>query len=91
MTAATPTVAVVPAAADEVSVSIAHLFFLHAQDYQAGQAAFHEQFVQHLTSSAASYSSAEAADAMLFAALDCERGFVCERHRRLREPIGRVV
>ena len=62
MAAATPTVAVIPAAADEVSSSIAHLFSQHAQDYQAlaGQAAaFHEQFVQHLTSSA----HAEAANA----------------------------
>ena len=64
--AATPTAAVIPAAADEVSSSIAHLFSQHAQDYQAlaGQAAaYHEQFVQHLTSSAASYASAEAANA----------------------------
>jgi hypothetical protein len=68
LAAATPTVAVAPAAADEVSVNIAHLFSLHAQDYQAlaGRAeAFHEQFVQHLTSSAASYVSAEAANATL--------------------------
>ena len=68
MAAATPTVAVIPAAADEVSSSIAHLFSQHAQDYQAlaGQAAaFHEQFVQHLTSSAGSYASAEAASAKL--------------------------
>jgi len=68
MAAATPTVAVVPAAADEVSASIAHLFSLHAQDYQAlaGQAAaYHEQFVQHLTSSAASYANAEAANVTL--------------------------
>jgi hypothetical protein len=66
--AATPTIAVVPAAADEVSESIAHLFSQHAQDYQAlaGQAAaFHEQFVQHLTSSAASYANAEAANVTL--------------------------
>ena len=64
MAAAAPTAAVMPAAADEVSVSIAHLFSLHAQDFQglAGQAAaFHEQFVQHLTASARSYASAEAA------------------------------
>jgi hypothetical protein len=64
ITAAVPTVAVMPAAADEVSVSIAHLFSLHAQDFQglASQAAaFHEQFVQHLTASARSYASAEAA------------------------------
>ena len=65
MAAAIPTAAVVPAAADEVSVSIAHLFSLHAQDYQAlaGQAAaFHEQFVQRLTSSAAAYANTEAAN-----------------------------
>jgi len=66
MAAATQTVAVIPAAADEVSSSIAHLFSQHAQDYQAlaGQAAaFHEQFLQRLTSSAGSYASAEAASA----------------------------
>ncbi|MGB9305772.1 MAG: PE family protein [Mycobacterium sp.] len=77
MTAASPTAAVVPAAADEVSVSIANLFSLHAQDYQAlaGQAAaFHEQFVQHLTSSAASYASAEAANATLLQPLAASAG-----------------
>jgi PE family len=66
MTAAAPTVAVIPAAADEVSAGIAHVFSAHAQDYQAlaGQAAaFHEQFVQHLTASAGSYASTEAANA----------------------------
>jgi PE family len=66
--AATPTVAVVPAAADEVSVNIANLFSVHAQDYQAlaGQAAgFHKQFAQRLTSSAAAYSNAEAANVTL--------------------------
>src|SRR6202142_2723390 len=66
MAAATPTVAVVPAAAGEVSSSIAQLFSQHAQDYQAlaGQAAaFHEKFVQQLTSSAGSYAHAEAANA----------------------------
>ena len=66
MTAAAPTVAVIPAAADEVSAGIAHLFSRHAQDYQglAGQAAaFHEQFVQHLNASARLYASAEAANA----------------------------
>jgi hypothetical protein len=66
MAAGAPTVAVMPAAADEVSASIAHLFSLHAQDYQglAGQAAaFHEQFLQHLTASAGSYASTEAAAA----------------------------
>lgn len=66
MAAAAPTVAVMPAAADEVSASIAHLFSVHAQDYQglAGQAAaFHDQFVQHLTASAGLYASTEAATA----------------------------
>ena len=66
MTAAAPTAAVIPAAADEVSAGIAHVFSVYAQDYQglAGQAAaFHEQFVQHLTASARSYASAEAANA----------------------------
>ena len=66
MAAEARTVAVMPAAADEVSASIAHLFSLHAQDYQglAGQAAaLHEQFVQHLTASAHSYAGTEAAAA----------------------------
>ena len=64
--AAAPTVAVVPAAADEVSGAIANLFSQHAQTYQslAGQAAaFNQQFAQHLTSSAHSYVAAEAANA----------------------------
>jgi hypothetical protein len=66
MTAAAPTVAVIPAAADEVSAGIAHVFSGYAQDFQglAGHAAaFHEQFVQHLTASARSYASTEAANA----------------------------
>ena len=65
MVAAAQTVTVIPAAADEVSAGIAHLFSQHAQDYQAlaGQAsAFHDQFVQHLTAGAASYATAEAAN-----------------------------
>ncbi|OBI13215.1 hypothetical protein A5712_05635 [Mycobacterium sp. E2327] len=64
MVAATPTVAVIPAAADEVSTSIAHLFSQHAANYQAlaGQAAaFQEQFVQHLTAGASSYADIEGA------------------------------
>jgi hypothetical protein len=63
--AATQTVALVPAAADEVSASIAHLFSQRAEGYQAvaGQAAaFHEQFIQHLNASACSYASTEAAN-----------------------------
>jgi PE family len=68
LAAEVPTVAVVPAAADEVSASIAHLFSAHAQDYQAlaGRAAVsYEQFVQHLTASARSFASAEAANFVL--------------------------
>ena len=68
LTAAASGVAVIPAAADEVSAGIAHLFSAHAQDYQALAAqasAFHEDFVQHLTASAASYASIEAAIASL--------------------------
>jgi hypothetical protein len=66
MTAAAPTVAVAPAAADEVSAGIANLFSGFAKDYQAlaGQAsAFQQQFVQHLHATAASYSSAETVNA----------------------------
>jgi len=64
MAAAAPTVAVIPAAADEVSASIAHLFSAHAQEYQAlaaQAAAFNDQFVQHLTAGAFSYAGIEAA------------------------------
>ena len=66
--AAIPTLAVVPAAADEVSASIAHLFSAHAANYQAmaaQAAAFNDQFVQHLTAGAFSYASIEAALASL--------------------------
>jgi hypothetical protein len=65
LTAAPPTLAVLSGGADEVSTAVAHLFSQHARGYQAlaGQAAaFHEQFVQHLTSGAASYAGAEAAN-----------------------------
>jgi PE family len=43
---------VVPAAADQVSASVAQLFSRYAEDFHglAGRAVvFHEQFVQHLT------------------------------------------
>ena len=76
MVAAAPTTAVIPAAADEVSTSIAHLFSQHAASYQAmaGQAAaFNNQFVQHLTAGAGSYASAESALASL---LQDANGFV---------------
>jgi hypothetical protein len=73
MTAAPPTVALQPAAADEVSASIAHLFSGYGQEYQklAGeQAASHEQFVQRLNASAAAYASAEATNVSLLTADD---------------------
>jgi PE family len=63
-TAAAPaTLAVLPAAADEVSTGIAQLFSQHAADYQAmaGQAAaFQDQFVQILKTCAGWYASCEA-------------------------------
>jgi hypothetical protein len=77
MVAAAPTLAVVPAAADEVSASIAHLFSAHAQGYQAlagKAAAFQEQFVQHLTAGAGSYVATEAANASLLQPLTAIEG-----------------
>ncbi len=64
--AAAPTVALVPAAADEVSATVAQLFSRHAEGYQAlagHAAAFHEHFSRNMTASAHSYASAEAANA----------------------------
>lgn len=67
-TTAASTQAVLPAAADEVSAAVAHLFSSFGQDYQAaaGQAAaYGHQFVQHLSAAANSYATAEAANASL--------------------------
>ncbi len=77
--AAARTVAVPPAAADEVSASIAHLFSAHAQEYQAlagRAAAFQDQFVQHLTASAGSFAHAEAANASLLQPLAASAGSI---------------
>jgi hypothetical protein len=66
MAAAPSTVGLVPAAADEVSAGVAHVFSRYAEDFQglAGRAAvFHEQFVGHLIAGAGSYARAEAANA----------------------------
>jgi hypothetical protein len=71
--AAAPTVALVPAAVDEVSASIAHLFSQHAEDYQAvaGRAAvFHQQFIKNLNASARSYAGTEAANTSSLRSLD---------------------
>jgi hypothetical protein len=65
--AASPTTGVIPAAADEVSALAAAQFAAHAQTYQAvsGQAAaIHEMFVSTLGTSAGSYASTEAANAL---------------------------
>lgn len=66
--AGAPTLAVRPAASDEVSVGIANFFSRHAQHYQAQAAqavASQEQFVQRLAAGAGSYTAAEAANAAL--------------------------
>src|SRR5262245_26692299 len=64
MVAAARTTAVIPAAADEVSASIAHLMSGCGQEYQAlaaQAAAFNDQFVQHLAAAVFSYTDVEAA------------------------------
>jgi hypothetical protein len=66
--AAASTVALVPAAADEVSVGITHLFSQHAAGYHAvarQAAAFHAQFAANLASGAAAYTGIEATLASL--------------------------
>ncbi|GAB2996661.1 PE family protein [Mycobacterium bourgelatii] len=58
--AAPATLAVSPAAADEVSAGIAQLFSQHAQAYQAvarDAAAFQERFIQNLTASGSAYAA----------------------------------
>jgi PE family len=66
MTAALPTAAVIPGAADEVSASIAHLFSQYGGGFQAlaGKASvFHDQFVHTVKASASAYTGTEAANA----------------------------
>ena len=66
--AAAPTTAVAPAAADEVSAGVAHLFSHYGAGFQGltgHAAAFHDQFVGTLKSGAGSYASAEAVSAAL--------------------------
>ncbi|WP_240355370.1 PE family protein [Mycobacterium bourgelatii] len=65
---AASTLALAPAAADEVSVNIASLFSRQAEDYQqlaSEAAAFHEQFVERLAAGAGAYASAEALNVSL--------------------------
>lgn len=64
--AAVSTTGLVAAAADEVSTAVAGLFAGFGQEYQAlsvQASAFHQQFVQTLSSGAGSYLAAEAANA----------------------------
>jgi PE family len=64
--AAAPTTGVVAAAADEVSAAIASLFSSHALQFHAlnaQAAAFHNEFTNLLNAGAASYLSAEVANA----------------------------
>lgn len=58
-----PTTGVLAAGADEVSAAVASLFSGHAQAYQTlgtQAAAFHERFIQALSTAAGAYGSAEA-------------------------------
>jgi hypothetical protein len=77
LAAATPTVSLIPAAADEVSAAVTHLFSQHAARFQAlaGHASvLHEQFVQHLTAGAHSYAATEAANAASLQHLNASAG-----------------
>jgi hypothetical protein len=64
--AAAPTTGLAAAGADEVSAAVATLFTGYGQEYQAlitQASAFHQQFVQTLSSGAGSYLATEAANA----------------------------
>jgi PE family len=77
LAAAAPTVGLIPAAADEVSASIARVFSRAAQEYQAlagKAAAFQQQFVQHLNASAGWYAATEAANAAVLQPLTASAG-----------------
>lgn len=77
MVAVPPTVAVVPAAADEVSAAIASVFAEHAQAFQgfaAKAAAFNDQFVQTLKSGGAAYAATEATSAASLLPLSAAEG-----------------
>lgn len=74
---AAPTVAVIPAAADEVSAAIASAFANHAEAFQAlagKAAAFNDQFVQTLTSGGAAYAATEATSAASLRPLNAAAG-----------------
>jgi PE family len=94
MAAAPPTVALVPAAADEVSAGVAHLFSQHAQDYHAvaaQAAAVQQQFVQNLKTSALSYASVEDAIASFLQGLITSAGsFVNSLNQELQQLLNEL-
>jgi hypothetical protein len=94
MAAASSTLALPPAGADEVSASIAQLFSRHTQDYQAlagRAAAFHEQFLQHVKASAGSYASGEAVNVTLLRPLTAIAGSVAGAGAGLQEQLGNLL
>ena len=94
MVAAARTTSVIPAAADEVSASIAHLFSQHAQDYHAvaaQAAAVQQQFVQNLKTSALSYASVEDAIASFLQGLITSAGsFVNSLNQQLQQLLNKL-
>jgi hypothetical protein len=94
MVTAARTTSVIPAAADEVSASIAHLFSQHAQDYHAvaaQAAAFQQQFVQNLKTSALSYASVEDAIASFLQGLITSAGsFVNSLNQQLQQLLNEL-
>ncbi|OBK94987.1 hypothetical protein A5645_14885 [Mycobacterium asiaticum] len=89
--AAAPTLAVLPAASDEVSAGIAHLFSEHAQEYQglAGQVeTFHDRLVRQLTGSAMAYASAEDTNVAFLQALEA---FVTSVSRAISGAIDAAI
>ena len=94
MVVAARTTSVIPAAADEVSASIAHLFSQHAQDYHAvaaQAAAVQQQFVQNLKTSALSYASVEDAIASFLQGLITSAGsFVNSLNQELQQLLNEL-
>ncbi|MHA7653620.1 PE family protein [Mycobacterium sp. ML4] len=79
LSAAIPVQKVLPAAADEVSASIAHLFSQHGRDYLAASSqaeAYHEHFAQRLSAAANSYATAETHNAAVLVPLTAATAIV---------------
>ena len=92
--AAASTVALVPAAADEVSVGVAHLFSGYAADFHglaSRAAAFQQQFVQNLKTSALSYASVEDAIASFLQGFITSAGsFVNSLNQQLQQLLNEL-